>query len=138
MSLKGTVWAPIGPSPLARGTVDENGQVTSIAVHPNNPKIIYIGTAWGGVWRTHDGGDHWTPLFDHALSLGIGEPGGVAIDPVDTDILYAGTSSREGAQFAGGVSATQPSAGLFKSTNGGASWVQLGSNYPPGFRSFKT
>ena len=46
--------------------------------------IIYQGTAGGGVWRTLDGGDTWTPIFDRQLSLGIGEPGGIAIDPNDT------------------------------------------------------
>ena len=84
MSLNGTVWAPIGPSPLHAG-IDVNGQVTSIAVNPNNPKVIYIGTAWGGIWRTRDGGTNWTPLFDRAPSLGIGEPAAIAIDPIDTE-----------------------------------------------------
>lgn len=127
MSLNGTVWAPIGPSPL-HASIDVNGQVTSIAVNPYNADVMYIGTAWGGVWQTQDGGTTWTPLFDHAPSLGIGEPAAIAIDPIDTSIIYAGTSSREGSQFS--RAATQPGAGLFKSTDGGASWVQLGSSYP--------
>ncbi len=58
MSLNGTVWAPIGPSPIDQGAITANGQVTAIAVNPNNPNIIYIGTAWGGVWLTRDGGDY--------------------------------------------------------------------------------
>ncbi len=127
MSLKGTVWTPIGPSPLHAG-IDVNGQVTSIAINPNNPNVMYIGTAWGGIWRTQDGGTSWTPLFDHAPSLGIGEPAAIAIDPIDTSIIYAGTSNREGSQFSDAQ--TQPGAGLFKSTDGGASWIQLGSSYP--------
>jgi photosystem II stability/assembly factor-like uncharacterized protein len=127
MSLNGTVWTPIGPSPLQTG-IDVNGQVTSIAVNPNNTKVMYIGTAWGGVWHTRDGGLNWTPLFDRAPSLGIGEPAAIAIDPIDTSIIYTGTSSREGSQFSG--NATQPGAGLFKSTDGGASWIRLGSPYP--------
>jgi len=130
MSLNGTVWAPIGPSPIDQGGIQANGQVTAIAVHPNNPQIIYIGTAWGGVWLTRDGGDHWAPLFDRAPALGVGEPAGIAIDPIDTSILYVGTSNRDGSQFSG--EATQPPAGLFKSTDGGGSWVRLGSGYPPG------
>ena len=130
MSLNGTVWTPIGPSPIDQGGIQANGQVTAIAVHPNNPKIIYIGTAWGGVWLTRDGGDTWTPLFDRAPALGVGEPAGIAIDPVDTSIIYVGTSNRDGSQFSG--EATQPPAGLFKSTDGGGSWVRLGSGYPPG------
>jgi photosystem II stability/assembly factor-like uncharacterized protein len=130
MSLNGTVWAPIGPSPIKHGQhgVDANGQVTAIAIHPNNSNIIYIGTGWGGVWLTRDGGATWTPLFDRAPSLGVGEPGGIAIDPVDPSIIYVGTSNRDGSQFSG--AATQPPAGLFKSTDSGGSWVRLGSGYP--------
>ncbi len=130
MSLNGTVWAPIGPSPIDQGAISANGQVTAIAINPNNPKIIYIGTAWGGVWLTRDGGNTWTPIFDRAPSLGVGDPGALAIDPVNTNIVYVGTSSREGSQFSG--EATQPPAGLFKSTDGGASWIRLGSGYPSG------
>jgi hypothetical protein len=131
MSLNGTVWAPIGPSPIdetAIAGITANGQVTAIAINPNNPNIIYIGTAWGGVWLSRDGGLTWTPIFDKAPSLGVGEPGGIAIDPIDPSIIYLGTSNRDGSQFSG--EATQPPAGLFKSTDSGGSWVQLGSGYP--------
>ena len=130
MSLNGTVWAPIGPSPIDQGAISANGQVTAVAINPNNPNVIYIGTAWGGVWLTRDGGATWTPIFDRAPSVGIGDPGALAIDPVNTNILYAGTTSREGSQFSG--EATQPPAGLFKSTDSGASWIRLGSGYPSG------
>ena len=128
MSLNGTVWAPIGPSPIDQGAISANGQVTAIAVNPNNTNIIFIGTAWGGVWRTRDGGTTWAPIFDRAPALGIGEPGAIAIDPANTDIIYVGTSNRDGSQFSG--DATQPPAGLFKSFDGGASWIRLGSGYP--------
>jgi photosystem II stability/assembly factor-like uncharacterized protein len=128
MSLNGRVWAPIGPSPIDQGSITANGQVTTIAVHPSNPNIVYIGTAWGGVWLTHNGGAAWTPIFDRAPALGIGEPAGIAIDPVNPSIIYVGTSNRDGSQFSG--EATQPMAGLFKSTDGGGSWVRLGSGYP--------
>ena len=128
MSLNGTVWAPIGPSPIDQGAISANGQVTAIAIHPSNANIIYIGTAWGGIWLTRDGGLTWTPIFDKAPALGIGEPGGIAIDPIDPSIIYAGSSNRDGSQFSG--EATQPPAGLFKSTDGGGSWVRLGSGYP--------
>ncbi len=94
MSLNGTVWTPIGPSPMIGAGSTDNGQVTAIAVNPNNPNVIYLGTAWGGVWLSRDGGDHWTPIFDHEPALGIGEPAGIAIDPVNTDIIYVGTSNR--------------------------------------------
>jgi hypothetical protein len=122
MSLNGTVWAPIGPDPMNEGGVEYNGLVTAIAVNPNNASMLYLGTVQGGVWRSDDGGDHWRPLFDHQPATGIGEPGGIAIDPNNTDTIYVGTSG-------GG---RQPTAGLFKSTDGGASWIALGSGYPAG------
>jgi len=64
MSLKGTVWAPFGSSPIDEGGNGDNGLVTAIAPHPTNPNIIYIGTAGGGVWKSEDQGNHWRPLFD--------------------------------------------------------------------------
>jgi hypothetical protein len=122
MTLNGTVWTPIGPNPMNEGGVEYNGLVTTIAVNPNNASMLYLGTVQGGVWRSDDGGDHWRPLFDHQPATGIGEPGGIAIDPNNTDTIYVGTSG-------GG---RQPTAGLFKSTDGGASWIALGSGYPAG------
>jgi hypothetical protein len=129
MSLNGTVWSPIGPSPMNEG-VDDNGLVTAIAVNPNNKNVLYLGSAQGGVWRSTNGGDTWTPIFDRQLSLGIGEPAGIAIDPANTDIIYVGTSSRVGSAEPDTIG--QPTRGLFKSTDGGSSWIALGSGYPAG------
>ena len=132
MSLQGTVWVPIGPSPINEAGSVDNGLVTAIAPNPNNPFILYIGTAGGGVWRSRDGGDTWTPLFDRQLALGIGEPAGVAIDPNNTDIIYVGTSQRVmlGTGNTGIFGGPDSSQGLFKSTDAGNSWIQLGSGFP--------
>jgi hypothetical protein len=130
MSLNGTVWSPIGPSPMSESGTQDNGLVTSITVDPNDSNVIYIGTAQGGVWRSADAGTTWTPLFDQALSMGIGEPGGVAIDPSNTDVIYVGTSGNDGSAEPDTVQ--QPPTGLYKSTDGGSSWVLLGFGYPAG------
>lgn len=123
MTLTGTVWAPVGPSPMAQGGRQDNGLTTAIAVNPNNHDVVYQGTAGGGVWRTLDGGDTWTPIFDRQLSLGIGEPAAIAIDPTDTSTIYVGTSRRV---------TPQAGAGLYRSIDGGASCIRLGSGYPAG------
>jgi hypothetical protein len=124
VTLLGTVWAPIGPSPISQaGGRQDNGLTSAIAINPNDRDVIYQGTGGGGVWRTIDGGATWTPIFDRQISLGIGEPGAIAIDPNDTSIIYAGTSARI---------TPQAQAGLFKSTDGGASCIRLGSGYPTG------
>lgn len=123
MTLTGTVWVPAGPSPMAQGGRQDNGLTTAVAVNPNNPSVVYQGTAGGGVWRSLNGGDTWTPIFDRQLSLGIGEPSAIAIDPSDSSTIYVGTSSRV---------TPQAGAGLYRSTDGGASSIRLGSGYPAG------
>ncbi|MEU4195424.1 choice-of-anchor D domain-containing protein [Kribbella sp. NPDC026611] len=123
MTLVGTVWAPRGPSPISEGARRDNGLTSAIVVHPNDEQIVYQGTAGGGVWRTVDGGTHWTPLFDRQLSLGIGEPYGIAIDPNDSSTIYVGTSGRVTPQSA---------AGLYKSVDGGSTVVRMGSGFPAG------
>lgn len=123
LTLRGRSWVPIGPSPIAKD-LPFNGLVSAIAVNPSNPNIIYIGTAGGGLWRSNDGGLRWMPLFDRELTLGIGEPNALAIDPNNTSIIYLGTSTR--------VNREPRRAGLFKSMDGGYSWIRLGSGYPFG------
>ena len=51
--------------------------------------------------------------------MGIGQPGAIAIDPSNTNTIYVGTSAR-----------FQFSQGIFKSTDGGGSWIILGSGFP--------
>ena len=130
MSLNGTVWSPIGPSPMSESGTQDNGLVTTIAIDPDNPNVLYVGTAQGGVWRSPDAGATWTPLFDQAVSLGIGEPAGVAIDPSNTDVIYVGTGSGDGSAEPNTIH--QLTSGLYKSTDGGSSWISLGSGYPAG------
>ncbi|MEO6725429.1 MAG: sialidase family protein, partial [Blastocatellia bacterium] len=120
-SLLGTVWRPAGPSPLQLGTGLVNGRVHAIAVNPNNPNVIYQGVNIGGLWKSVDGGANWTSLFDQQAALGIGQPSAIAIDPNNTNTVYVGTNSR-----------FQLSKGILKSSDGGASWIVLGSGYPAG------
>ena len=88
-----TAWLPIGPAPIPNGQTQTNvdavsGRVTAVVVHPTNPNTVYVGTAQGGVYRTVDGGAHWTPIFDAAQSLAIGA---LALSPSNPTILYVGT-----------------------------------------------
>lgn len=86
-------WNPIGPAPIPNGQTTSrsdpvSGRTTAIAVHPTDPNIAYVGTAFGGVYRTLDGGTTWTPLLDTADSLAIGA---IAIAPSNPEIVYVGT-----------------------------------------------
>lgn len=89
----GTGWVNLGPDPIPNGQTTStitpvNGRTISIAVDPNNPDLVYVGTAQGGVYRTTDAGTTWTPIFDNATSLAIGA---LALAPSDPTILYVGT-----------------------------------------------
>src|SRR5205085_1453814 len=86
-------WTSIGPAPLPNGqtatvVTPVSGRVTCVAIHPTNPDTVYIGTAQGGLYRSLNGGQTWTPLLDSAQSLAIGA---VTIDPVSPSTIFVGT-----------------------------------------------
>jgi hypothetical protein len=102
-----------------RGPVNVGGRVTDVVGDPANANKFYVGAASGGVWKTTDGGVTFTPIFDGLGTLSIGA---LALDPRDSNILYVGT----GEANPGGGSTTQPGDGVWKTTDGGATWQHLG------------
>ena len=94
-----------------------SGRINDMEVHPTNSRIIYAGTAGGGVWKSNDAGTTFNPIFDdYCQSIGS-----VTLDPNDPDnIIYVGT----------GETWTRNSVsigdGLYKSTDGGSNWKKLG------------
>jgi photosystem II stability/assembly factor-like uncharacterized protein len=112
-------WKQLGPTVVPEGQtyspvrINVTGRITAIVIHPKDPNTIYVGTAQGGIWKTINGGKHWTPTSDNADSLAIGA---LAMDPNNPEVLYAGTG--EG-NFAG---TSQYGRGILKTTNGGQTW----------------
>jgi photosystem II stability/assembly factor-like uncharacterized protein len=94
-----------------------SGRVTDITGHPSKSRILYVGAAGGGVWRTNDGGITFEPLFDdHPQSIGA-----VAVDPQQPDqVLWVGTGE---IWTRNSVSVGK---GLYKSTDGGRNWKLMG------------
>jgi photosystem II stability/assembly factor-like uncharacterized protein len=120
----GPAWTDAGPTSVANGQLlngsgPVSGHVLSIALHPTNTAIAYIGTRNGGVWKTTDSGASWMPLTDDQPSLAIGA---LAVDPVNPNVVYAGT----GDPRVNSTCFNYYGAGLLKSTDGGATWTQLG------------
>ncbi|MDQ2918995.1 MAG: hypothetical protein M3R10_03855, partial [Verrucomicrobiota bacterium] len=71
-AVSSTAWTPVGPAPLPQGQTSDvvnpvTGRIISIAIHPTNPDIVFVGTASGGLYRTLNGqaaNPTWTPLMD--------------------------------------------------------------------------
>ncbi|NJN41772.1 MAG: hypothetical protein HC811_05590 [Flammeovirgaceae bacterium] len=94
-----------------------SGRITDLDMHPTNDRIIYAGTAGGGVWKSNDGGAMFNSIFDdYCQSIGA-----VAVDPTNPDnVVWVGT----------GETWTRNSVsvgdGLYKTIDGGTNWEKIG------------
>jgi uncharacterized repeat protein (TIGR01451 family) len=86
----GWKWSSIGPEPdCCFFDGGETGRATAIAVNPQNPDDIWIGTAGGGVW--HISGGKWFPMSDDRESLAIGSIALTGCTSTGCARIYAGT-----------------------------------------------
>jgi photosystem II stability/assembly factor-like uncharacterized protein len=102
-------WRGIGPY---RG-----GRALAVAGIPGDPSTFYFGAVAGGVWKTTDGGATWQPLTD---TTPISSVGAIAIAPSNRNIIYVGTGE---AAPRGDMTIGD---GVYKSTNGGKTWSNIG------------
>ncbi len=107
-------WTAKGP--FSQSSNSGQGRVNTILVDPNNANIIYVGAPAGGLWKSTDAGVHWTPLTDHLPQIGVS---GIAIDPNNSNIIYISTGDDDAGD--------SYSVGVFKSTDGGATWNPTGN-----------
>lgn len=124
-------WTLIGPQPLMGpdgksnvitpgNMIPHSGWVSAVAVDPQNSSVVYLGTNGGGVWKTTDGGQTWTPLTDNQLCPSVWT---LVLDPTNPDIIYVGTI---------GTSFGKGGEGILKSINAGATWSLLPGPLPVG------
>ncbi len=106
-------WSPIGP--IGNAPNSGNGRVNFIRFHPTNNAIIFIGAPDGGLWKTENGGDSWTPLTDQLTMISCSD---LVIDPQNPDIMYLATGDGDGYD--------NPSTGVIKSLDGGVTWANTG------------
>ncbi|MCP4633163.1 MAG: hypothetical protein GY855_09585, partial [candidate division Zixibacteria bacterium] len=95
------------------GPSNVGGRITGLAVHPDDNDIIYAGAALGGIFKSVDGGDNWSPISDDVPSLSVGD---IAMDPSNPDRIYFGTgeANSSGDSYAG--------TGIYRTTTGGLNW----------------
>jgi hypothetical protein len=114
-----STWASIGPTPTTGGFFSPvTGRITTIAVDPSDStgNTVLIGGAMGGIWRSTDAGQSWTPVGDQNASLAMGS---IAFAPSNHSVVYAGTGESESIGFD-----VYYGAGVLKSLDGGLHWTQ--------------
>jgi photosystem II stability/assembly factor-like uncharacterized protein len=92
-------------------------RVIAIAGVPGDPNVYYAGAASGGIFKTVDNGAHWTPIFDDQTVSSIGS---LAVAPSDSNVVWAGTGE---AFIRSNISIGN---GIYKSTDAGHTWTQMG------------
>jgi photosystem II stability/assembly factor-like uncharacterized protein len=92
-------------------------RVSAVVGVPGEPNTYYAGAASGGVWKSTDGGVHWKAIFDDEPVQSIGA---IAIAPSDPNVVWVGT----GESFV--RSNVSIGNGVYKSTDGGKTWVHMG------------
>ncbi len=124
----GVTWAQVNDSLLTPDI-----PVYDIAIDPTSSDIVYLGTNTLGIVKSTDGGGSWNPVNEGISYKGSTFPDerwavlAVAVNPDDPQVLYAGIAQANGVQLEQGA-AEHP--GLYKSTDGGATWVERNDGLP--------
>ncbi|HEX5626172.1 MAG TPA: hypothetical protein VFX48_09155 [Saprospiraceae bacterium] len=114
MKINASTFGSIEARALGPGTM--SGRITAIEGVNDEPRILYIGAAGGGIWKSTNAGASFKPVFDkHCQSIGA-----IAINQKNPKVVYAGTGE---SNMRNSVSI---GTGLFKSTDAGDNWVKIG------------
>ena len=109
-TLSGMSFRAIGPALVS-------GRVIDLAVNPNNSDEFYVAAASGGVWKTTNHGNTFSPIFDNYGSYSIGC---VTIDPNNEHTVWVGTGENNNQR------SVAYGDGIYKSMDDGKSFKNMG------------
>lgn len=123
---KGTTWTRINMNFKFGGNEDGRPMGERLAVDPNNPNILFLGTRKNGMWRSSNKGNTWTQVSSFPITSSTSN--GVGIGFVVFDKASGSTGNASQTIYAG---ISDNGTNLYKSTNGGQTWSAV-SGAPTG------
>jgi photosystem II stability/assembly factor-like uncharacterized protein len=109
-AFSGLRFRSIGPALMS-------GRIGDVAVNPHRDAEYYVAGASGNVWKTVNDGITFEPIFDNEGSYSIGC---ITMDPNNVDVVWVGTGENNSQR------SVSWGDGVYKSTNGGKSWTNMG------------
>ncbi len=109
-ALDGLAFRSIGPAVTG-------GRVVDIEVNPRDHSEYYVASGHGSLWKTTNAGVTFAPVFDGQSSFAMGA---VTIDPANPKVVWVGTGENNAHSY------VVPGDGVYRSSDGGASWVNKG------------
>ena len=103
-------WREIGPAVVG-------GRISDLAVDESDTRVIYVGTATGGLWKSTNHGTTWSAVFTDESTASIGD---VTLAPSNPNVVWVGTGEPQNRQ------SSPWGDGVFKSMDEGRTWTSLG------------
>jgi len=130
----GAGWSPVGPIERPESTSSSPshgmGRVNCIAFHPTDPLTYWVGVAQGGVWKTTDGGETYSPLTDQLPILRISD---IAVNPNNPDNIFLSVCDYAYIGVAlntdGRKRHTHYGIGVYRTDDGGITWQPTGLTF---------
>ncbi len=114
-------WTSVGPSIVDRNNhLPGKGRVNFVMIDPTDSNIMYVGAPAGGIWKTTDKGQTWTPLTDDLPQIGVSA---IALSNQNNNIIFIGTGDDDAKDTY--------SRGVYKSVDGGDNWEAIGPDSLP-------
>jgi photosystem II stability/assembly factor-like uncharacterized protein len=125
----GATWTHLG--------LEDTRQISRVVIDPQNPNIVYVGAlghAYApndqrGVYKSVDGGMHWTRSLALSPDIGISD---LALCSGNPQILYAGAWQTRRPPWTSYSTIDGPGGALYRSQDAGKTWSRLEANGLPG------
>ena len=108
-------WRFLGPGNIG-------GRTRVLVVDPGQPQVMYTGGVSGGIWKTTTAGAKWEPVGDDLANIAVNA---MAMDPRDSNVLYAGTGEGYFREEVRGTALPLRGDGIFVTRDAGETWDRI-------------